>query len=444
MKSRDEREYKILFLLDRDKKIVAIDRSCAEKLKPILRKHRYGEVPYTADLFGDVPGRAVPVMYVYPIWERSGKWADGWVLLWAEAFEEAGYTVRVKPDLKTKRKSYKCCVESMKGRPSIACILDNDEIEYLCHEQDAKVERVSGCAGKRHIREKTTEVLNIRVRKKTAELFRLLCEERGLTQDRALSALLDLEKEISKDKESKTSYEELHDLIFSLEAELDTANVELMLYKKKYHNLKNNGYIRRKDQEHELKVRLVREFLKYCTIPQHDHMVKVHRYNHKQAKRFGNWHNEYIYPSEDGISLIRLEHACYGRGKDAPLFIFGRTEDGYPLKFRFYYKRSGFLGKNIGYTNDSKITSRWLCAYLVSKEGAADLIGALPLGSSWIYEDERKKMVYLQDVVAENKNDAAILDPSVKGDAQQTGEAKMQKKISLDEQLKDAKSRVKK
>ena len=467
MKSRDEREYKILFLLDRDKKIVAIDRSYADKLRPILRKHRYGEVPYTADLFDNVPNRAIPVMYVYPTWENNGKRADGLVLLWAEAFEEAGYLVRVRLGLEEKRRIQKIVMEDRRGKPSISEILENDEIECLHHEQDTKVERVHGRVGKKYVREKTTDVLNIRVKKETAELFRSFCEESGLTQDRALATLLDLEKEISGNGDSETDYEELNDIILDLENELDEANVNLILYKKKYSDLKDNGYIRRKDQAYELKERLVREFLKYCPITQYEHMIKVHCYSHKQAIRLGNWYNEYMYPLEDGITLIRLEHVCYGRVHDAPLFIFGRTEDGRSVKFRFYNKRSDFLGKSIARSDYSKISSRWLCAYLVSEEGVADLIGALPLGSSWIHEDERRKMEYLRDLaVAEERkarilvelnseamiverplgetNDNTVEDILIEEDTKekQLEESEKRDRISLDDKLKDANSRA--
>jgi len=460
MKSRDEREYKILFLLDRDKEIVAIDRSYADKLRPILRKHRYGEVSYTADIFGDVPDRAIPVMYVYPTWENSGKRADGLVLLWAEVFEEAGYLVRIKPGLKEKRKSQKIIIEDTRGRPSIVDVLENDEIERLHHDQDERVERVHGSAGKKYVREKTNDVLNIRVKKETAVLFRSFCEESGLTQERALATLLDLEKEISGNGDSETDYEELNDIILYLENELDETNVNLMLYKKKCNDLKDNGYIRRKDQAYELNEKLLDEFLRYCPILQDEDMAMVRRYSYKQMRQCGSWHVPYHYPKTDGILKIMLDRTTYESGRAGALFIFGRTEDGARVKFRFYYKRDHFFGRKIGFSLKSKIGSWWLCAFLVSQEGAADLIGALPLGDSWIHEDERRKMEYLQDVVAEEDEEKVLAELEDKPvledwiaedmnddavpDSSAEGEEEKKKQISLDDKLEDAKSRVKK
>ena len=97
---------------------------------------------------------------------------------------------------------------------------------------------------------------------------------------------------------------------------------------------------------------------------------------------------------------------------------------------------------------------------MVSQEGAADLIGALPLGDSWIHEDERRKMEYLQDVVAEEDEEKVLAELEDKPvledwiaedmnddavpDSSAEGEEEKKKQISLDDKLEDAKSRVKK
>ena len=84
----------------------------------------------------------------------------------------------------------------------------------------------------------------------------------------------------------------------------------------------------------------------------------------------------YKYPAELGYAEIVVQSIVWGKARSHPCFIFGMTPNGEHIKLRHYQTH---LGVPIKDTSHTKPGARWFVFYVPAKDGATDIVGALPL-----------------------------------------------------------------
>ena len=98
-------------------------------------------------------------------------------------------------------------------------------------------------------------------------------------------------------------------------------------------------------------------------------------------KRFSSL-DDYKYP-EPGQILLSLEAIVWGKGKGTMYFVLGADDNGRQYKIRFYPK-DWYTGIYIRQSPYATKGSWWLIGCQKAKDGAADLVGALPIHSAGV------------------------------------------------------------
>lgn len=96
-----------------------------------------------------------------------------------------------------------------------------------------------------------------------------------------------------------------------------------------------------------------------------------------RAGRRSGFHS-YPFPTDSDLAQITLEDLVYGKGLPAPLFLLAVTEDGQPIKLRWYPKPD-YVGPTLSSTPYAYPGSQWLVSYVIDRSGAADLLVAVPM-----------------------------------------------------------------
>jgi len=258
--------------------------------------------------------------------------------------------------------------------------------------------------------------LNIRVDVETAEIFRAFCRETGVTQNECMKWLLELAGKNRIDAPEpwaeellarKETEKKLREEIEGLRRERAEAVRKERKKKQKLLDIYCQGS------------RVIAK--RRCLLG----LPSIVPYGRKQWD--SKAYREYKWPTESGVAVVRIRVLVYGRGKHGrgPLFVLAERQ-GEKLKFRRYIKKE--------YIGISPITAvyneEWVLGYIVSDDGAADLIFGMPLSAAVQQEcqDERFK-----DIFGEGEE---LLNSPVEEER-----TKKQRKLSLDEIIKDASKR---
>lgn len=213
--------------------------------------------------------------------------------------------------------------------------------------------------------------LNIRVEESTAAAFRKFCVGNSLNQSDALALLLttaqsseavNIMQEKLKQKDQKIR--ELTEKLFS--AECGRKN-----FKKRALERRRNwicaiksmiAYIADMGQKEDTRSE--------CAPMEIEPFARA-----KDECGFG----DYVYPVGAGCTTFWIEMLVYGKGRYAPLYVCGQTDDGKLLKLRFY-PRDEYIGVSPK-AIDCGTSHRCLVAYVPTEDGAVDLIAAVPANS---------------------------------------------------------------
>lgn len=86
----------------------------------------------------------------------------------------------------------------------------------------------------------------------------------------------------------------------------------------------------------------------------------------------------YVYPEEEGILILHLEAILWGNALHRACFLIGTGESGARFKLR-YYPKTTYTGIGLDDTRYARQNARWLVGAQKAKDGAMELIMALPL-----------------------------------------------------------------
>lgn len=251
--------------------------------------------------------------------------------------------------------------------------------------------------------------MNIRVKKSVAQSFRSFCEERRVTQSEGLRLLLIGEDFSERDSIMKVYRQEMiekHDEILILREQ----NKELLELQKG----KESWVLHQRKEWIRIAKAMLGFVINRTTIQHYNYetAMKPLRFKSRWGKRLFHSHQ---YPTtgdcyEVHISdLVRgLQNKKVNPDHDTPIFVCGKLNDGTPVKFRWYPKKD-FIGIS---PNDERFGSGegpWLLCCIISKDGAADLVCAVPL--SVIGKNEY--LLPKKEGIAQSKKYTSSLDSKI-------------------------------
>ena len=402
-----QREYKILFMFHKGKKLVHAEISFARDPSAVLRKHLRGEVPATKDVFGRDHMGEDRAMLVWEIGYVNRSEAMAYLRAWKEKIQNGGYEW-------------------------IGCVsLDNNKGKELTGYEKYRIEKLSieqllnGAIGqvvrsehagesRRSVFQKlsttaTNDLLRIRTNGATINRFRQMCQDRGMTQNQGFELLVgsctgsvdslvsDWQKRLEKANE-----------------EINVRNSQIDELKEKLRRMEEGKEYPKKYRKAKLRGDLLREFFARLPEPEYKPKQKLRIHSSCSGKMIFPGGAKYMYPENEGIILLTLEHAQYSQSKPSCMFILGRDVENNRVRIRWYPQRKDVFGASIYQSPYFCANAPWLFAVL--KEGKAmEMIGGLPVLGS--IEEETDMVEFIQNdkivetVVRESKElDASYED----------------------------------
>lgn len=220
--------------------------------------------------------------------------------------------------------------------------------------------------------------MNIRVKKSVAQSFRSFCETRRLTQSEGLRLLLMGEDFPNRDLIMRVYQQEMtekDDEIICLREQ----NKELLEFQRG-----KESWIQHQRKEW---IKIAKTMLDYLTsqttVRPFENGIKMrpHRFESRWGKRIFRSHR---YPTEGGcyevyiLDLVRgLQNKKVTPDHSIPIFVCGQLEDGTLVKFRWYPKQD-YIGIRPCEEGFGSGEEPWLLGCIISQDGAADLVCAVP------------------------------------------------------------------
>ena len=125
-----------------------------------------------------------------------------------------------------------------------------------------------------------------------------------------------------------------------------------------------------------------------------------------------------MYPENEGIILLTLEHAQYSQSKPSCMFILGRDVENNRVRIRWYPQRKDVFGASIYQSPYFCANAPWLFAVL--KEGKAmEMIGGLPVLGSIEEETDMVEFIQNDKIVETVVRESKELDASYEDIAQE-------------------------
>jgi hypothetical protein len=125
----------------------------------------------------------------------------------------------------------------------------------------------------------------------------------------------------------------------------------------------------------ELQGKLLSEF--FNRLPECQRGEKLHIFSSYAGRYEFPQGGIYSYPQEEGVIAITLQHARFGQGAYACIYIYGQDVKGNRIKIRTYSRKENAFGVPLRDSPYFCPNKRWLFA--VQAEGdAMEIVGALP------------------------------------------------------------------
>lgn len=367
---RKARKYWICCILDKTQETVYVYMSYAKNPKTQYYAHMRGEISLTRDDYLDADITKPEFLVLETIY-CVGRIAFKHVLAWYHYFEEQGYAIIVEEKMGNMEDFMG--YESQKIYDEVCAPFSLDEVltrkveEPVLEREKAKQEK-----------EKLVQ-FNVRVKESVAQAYRLFCAERGITQSDGLRLLLMGEDFIEHDLMMQ-SYQKEFGVLKEKYSQLKKQNKELLEFKKG-----EESWVM-----HQRKA--------WINIAESMLNIVIRRYVGYRDDLFEE-SKSLSFKSEEGYEMFcnhdyPLEGGCYGvyitgrvRGlqsnktnaeQSSHTFICGELEDNTRVKFRWINKKQ-IIGIK---PNDYEVTywgPNWLIGCIMSKDGAADVVCAVPL-----------------------------------------------------------------
>lgn len=369
------RKYWIFCILDNIMETVFVGKSYAQNPKAHYYSHLRGEHSLTEDAYVDAD-LTEPKYIILEVLNCTGRVAFKHVLAWYHFFEEQGYAI-----LTEEKVGY--MVDNMS--------LDTQKIyEEVCAPYTLEdvltreVQEPSGHNLKSDEREEKKDKdalvqFNVRVKESVAQSYRSFCKERGVTQSEGLRLLL-MGEDYEKRDSLMQSYQKEIDMKDAEIAELKAKNKELLALQKD-----KESWVFRKRKEW---IDVAKTMLSYA-IGKTEHREYIDWNDSRvlsiKSREGHELFSSHQYPIVGGGYEVELEGFVWGiQNKktnpdySAPIFVFGMLMDKTLVKFRWYYQKS-IIGASPLVDEFSSKGSKWIMGCVISKDGAADLVSAVPL-----------------------------------------------------------------
>lgn len=235
--------------------------------------------------------------------------------------------------------------------------------------------------------------LNIRVRENVANSFRSVSRKFGLSQNDTLKLLM-----TEKDDSMKRS---LAEEICDLKRENHNYKEMLKQQRKQYREDKNRAVERYKELV-EISNNAINLFVNFLEDISKE---EIKQQKFKESKKLFHLHS---YPETSGCCLATLEEIVIGKYHESQLgtvtttkFLLFKTLNGEKIKLRLFGKNN-FVGRYpITYAHKSSL---WIVGYIISNDGGANMILAIPVDS--IY----KKSLKDENTVLEEEKFSSLED----------------------------------
>ena len=369
----ERRLYHVIFLLQEKTKRIFIDISFATDLKKVLRKHWQGKNPETREFFSMENPDALPQMHVWEAGNMPRPKALVFMEKWKMVFAEAGYAVYGSAKAKWSGKAYNVFTredERVLRKISVELFKQGKEFRMICCEEIGEIKKA---AHQKYYAGALDETLNIRTNSEIACAFRQYCIEQELTQSQGLMQLLEgkteergmLEKDLlARLDKADRIIEEQKEMISSLRLQMKQA--------------RTNPDTPKKLERADLRKQLLKEFFNRLPEAEYAFYAPIQRRSRRQIEAMFEDLPQYRLPTKSEIILMTVEGIGYVDRNRNPLFVYGRTVDGAPVKLRWYDDDAGKFGESIWSSRFLVEGSQWLFA--VQKTGeASNIVGSLPV-----------------------------------------------------------------
>lgn len=369
----EHRWYYVIFLLQEKTKRVFIDISFSKDLKKVLRKHWQGNNPETREFFSMENPDALPQMHVWKAGNMPRPKARVYLEKWKTVFAEAGYAVYGSGKAKWSGKPYKALTredDRVLRKISVELFDQGKEVSMICCEDIGEIKKA---AHQKYFAGASDETLNIRTNTEIAYAFRQYCFEKELTQSQGLMLLLEEKAEdqgmLGKDLQARLDkadriIEEQKEMISSLRLQLKQA--------------RTNPEASKKLERADLRKQLLNEFFNRLPEAEYAFYAPIQRRSRRQITAMFEDLPQYRLPTKSEIIHMTVDGIGYGKRYRNPLFVYGRTADGAPVKLRWYDDDAGNFGESIWSSRFLVKGSQWLFA--IQKTGeASNIVGSLPV-----------------------------------------------------------------
>lgn len=406
---RKARKYWICCILDKTQETVYVYMSYAKNPKTQYYAHMRGEISLTRDDYLDADITKPEFLVLETIY-CVGRIAFKHVLAWYHYFEEQGYAIIVEEKMGNMEDFMG--YESQKIYDEVCAPFSLDEV--LTRKVEEPVLEREKEKGKQE-KEKLVQ-FNVRVKESVAQAYRLFCAERGITQSDGLRLLLMGEDFTERDLMMQ-SYQKEFGVLKEKYSQLKKQNKELLEFKKG-----EESWVM-----HQRKA--------WINIAESMLNIMIRRYVGYRDDLFEE-SKSLSFKSEEGYEMFcnhdyPLEGGCYGvyitgrvRGlqsnktnaeQSSHTFICGELEDNTRVKFRWINKKQ-IIGIK---PNDYEVTywgPNWLIGCIISKDGATDLVCAVPLCGIDRIDSFRFNMRIEAEIEAELKAMEKIIEAKVEAE----------------------------
>lgn len=360
---------------------VFIGRCAAQKLSTIVRSHCRGEHLQTEEYFDLETKR--PELYVLDEVDEVSPITYRHLLAWVHVFDQAGYEVINRAAVLERawdlRPETRKIVDKIMEQPLEFYLAQGHCADYKAADRqpvpaDTEVTQQDPALA--------TERLSVRLTKAEMEGLKAFASDRNLTMRQVLPYLLStaIMADGSRHK-LDSALQQVQDKYQQTVARLKLRDAKLcgqIDVLKEKNKLLREQYVKHADAWQQGIQKYLSYFESSSLIP-----MELEKGRYKPYREQS--HTEYHFPKEEGFAVIRPAAVLYGKSQGSR-FIVGTTDQGEPLKLR-YYPNKQFLGRFLTDEAFGLRGSCWLVGWEKTSDGAMQLNFALPLSVRPKYED---------------------------------------------------------
>lgn len=383
------RDFRIYALIDRTLKVAYVGKSYAKSLASLYSLHLNGKNYNTAEYFGKEPPKVRPEVLILEEIRCTGAEAYKHVIAWSLYLEEHGFLMLTQTGTLWYSEQLFPETKAIYERISKT---DLDDILQRTHSLTRQPSKRNSSSSKPKKPKKVPKPkLSIRVDEQDKKLFHELKRGLNVTQRETFHLLLD-GMVLADDGTYKPLVRQQEHRIYELEQELQTVKNELTEeHMNKKHDLQKKEILIHAKTVAGKYIKQIMQGVYYLEKPL------------RPQRKGKNSIHDFPYPTESGYTVMQLDEMIYGSSTGL-VFVLGWTEDEKPIKLRHYGLRD-FLGSDPRFSDYAVRGSWWQVHYRVSKDGAVDLMAALPLPPKALpTESQEKPKTDLKEMIQEIEN----------------------------------------